>query len=158
MRRRGHAGFTLIELLVVVAIIGILASIAIGNYLNALSRARQKRTMADMRTIALAWEQRYAENGSYAAAGFSFPTGAVTYGTLETALTPTYIQKMPQADGWGRALEFAIGDKVYGIRSSGRDGLYEGTDYEPVAFDNPDCDIVYSNGRFVRWPAEIQGN
>ena len=26
------------------------------------------------------------------------------------------------------------------------------------AFDNPDCDIVYSNGRFVRWPAQIQGN
>ncbi|MGZ8781220.1 MAG: type IV pilin protein [Thermoanaerobaculia bacterium] len=158
MRRRGHAGFTLIELLVVVAIIGILASIAIANYLNALARARQKRTMADIRTIAIAWEQRNAEKGSYAAAGFSFPTAAVTYGTLDAALTPSYIQKLPPYDGWGRPFEFAVEDRIYAIRSSGRDGIYEGTDYEATAFDNPDCDIVYSNGRFVRWPAEVQQN
>ena len=158
MRRRGHAGFTLLELLVVVAIIGILASIAISNYLSALARARQKRTMADMRTIAIAWEQRNAEKGSYTAAGFTYPSAAVTYGTLEAALTPSYLQKMPRSDGWGRPLEFAVEDRLYAIRSSGRDGVYEGTDYESAAFANPDCDIVYSNGRFVRWPAQIQGN
>lgn len=156
MRRRGHAGFTLIELLVVVAIIGILASIAVANYLNALARARQKRTMADIRTIATAWEQRNAEKGSYTPAGFSFPGTAVPFDTLTTALTPNYIASLPRVDGWGRALEFAAEERVYAIRSAGRDGVYEGTDYESVATDSPDCDIVYSNGRFVTWPAQIQ--
>jgi type II secretion system protein G len=145
----------LIELLVVVAIIGILAAIAIANYLNALTRARQKRTMADMRTIALAWDQRNSEKNSFSP-GFTFPTSAVTFAELEKALTPTYLKSLPKMDAWGRPFEFAYGTQVYGVRSAGRDGTYEGTNYEPNSFDSPDCDIVYANGNFVRYPAHIQ--
>jgi len=157
MRRRNQSGFTLIELLVVVAIIGILAAIAIVNYLNALSRARQKRTMADIRTIAMAWEQRNAEKGGYAP-GFTFPGTAVTFDALETSLTPNYIQGLPKVDGWGKPLEFAFEGRVYAIRSAGRDGVFEGTDYDLAATNSSDCDIVYSNGNFVTWPAEVQQN
>ena len=158
MRRRGHAGFTLIELLVVVAIIGVLAAIAIANYLNAVARARQKRTMADMRTIATAWETRHSEKGSYSTAGFTFPTGPVTFTQLEAALTPNYARDIPQVDGWEQPFEFAFEEGVYAIRSSGRDGIFEGTDYVEAEFESPDCDIVYSNGRFVSSPASIQKN
>jgi type II secretion system protein G len=156
MRRRGHAGFTLIELLVVVAIIGVVAAIAIANYLNAIQRAKQKRTMVDIRTIATAWEQHNAEKGSYSAAGFTYPATPMSFESLEESLTPNYIKIVPRLDGWGRSLEFAATGRVYAIRSSGRDGTYEGTDYEEAETDSPDCDIVYSNGRFVRYPAGAQ--
>ncbi|MEO6327242.1 MAG: prepilin-type N-terminal cleavage/methylation domain-containing protein, partial [Thermoanaerobaculia bacterium] len=54
--KRNRKGFTLIELLIVVAIIGIIVAIAIPNLLNAIQRAKQKRTMADMRSIGTAIE------------------------------------------------------------------------------------------------------
>jgi general secretion pathway protein G len=156
-RRRSEKGFTLIELLVVVAIIGILAAIAIVNFLNAVARAKQKRTMADMRTIALAWEERASEARTYTTAGFSFPASA-TYDQLTSALVPAYTKHLPRNDGWGNPLEFGAVDNVYAIRSPGRDGVFEGTSYAAGETDNPDCDIVYSNGNFVRYPANVQGN
>ena len=53
--RNRQRGFTLIELLIVVAIIGIIAAILIPNLIDALQKAKQKRTMADMRNVGTAW-------------------------------------------------------------------------------------------------------
>ena len=57
--------FTLIELLVVVAIIGILAAIAVPNFLNAQIRAKVARAVSNMRTIGTALEAYYLDNNSY---------------------------------------------------------------------------------------------
>jgi type II secretion system protein G len=154
MRSRRERGFTLIELLVVMAIIAILASIAIIAYLSSIDKARQRRTVADIRTIALAWESRASEMQSYGIAGYDFPGTPVSYDALHQALSPTYSRILPKVDGWGRPFEFAVGNgpKQYAIRSAGRDGIMESTEIVAGEVDNPDCDIIYGNGAFITYP------
>jgi len=58
-------GFTLIELMIVVAIIGILAAIAIPNFMSYQCKARQseaKSALGDIRTMEEAY---YAEHNTY---------------------------------------------------------------------------------------------
>lgn len=62
MNKRKPRGFTLIELLIVVAIIGILAAIAVPNFLNAQMRAKIARVDADVKTIMTAFEMYRLDN------------------------------------------------------------------------------------------------
>lgn len=58
-------GFTLIELLIVVAIIGILAAIAVPNFLNAQLRAKIAATQQDLKMMVNAMQQYHLDNNSY---------------------------------------------------------------------------------------------
>src|SRR5204863_6479428 len=84
---RKDSGFTLIELLIVVAIIGIIAAIAIPNLLNAIDRSKQKRTMADMRSIGTSCEEYSIDNNFY-----PVQTTQGDVSTITASLTPTYIK------------------------------------------------------------------
>ena len=74
---QSQKGFTLIELMIVVVIIGILAAIAIPNFIAMQNRAKEGSTKANMHTFQLAAEDYGVQNdGVYADAA----------GTLESLL------------------------------------------------------------------------
>lgn len=58
-------GFTLIELLIVVAIISILATIAVPNFVNTWNRAKVSRAKADLRILATALDMYRIDHGNY---------------------------------------------------------------------------------------------
>ncbi len=84
--------FTLIELLIVVAIIGILAAIAVPNFLNAQVRAKVARVEADQRSISVALESYRLDRNAYPL-GMSQLDSETGLGKLTTP-TP-YLSSLP---------------------------------------------------------------
>ena len=155
---RRQKGFTLIELLIVVAIIGIIAAIAIPNLLNAINRSRQKRTMADMRTVGTAAEAYAVDWSFYPNTGNAFQTIDTTWSGL---IAPIYVKKTPNVDGWRQAIYVQSESRFYSIGSSARDKVFEqggldNTAYNRDPTNDMDCDIVYSNGTFMSYPEGVQ--
>lgn len=134
---------------VLIAIIGILAAIAVPNLLNAAERAKQKRTMADMRTVAVALEQ-YAVDRTLDA----YPPGSYVE-ELRPLLQPQYLAAMPTLDAWGTGLRYTpLPGRGYAIVSGARDRDFEAQpdQYTPGRTLDFDCDIVFASGKFVQYP------
>jgi type II secretory pathway pseudopilin PulG len=135
-----------------IAILGILAAIAIPNFITAKQRAMQKRTMADIRSIATACEAYATDTNHY--------PEAASIEELRSKLAPTYIRDLPAKDAWTRDFRYQAWSREkeldsYGIGSAGKDGSFEHEnlqEYSSGGASGFDCDIVYANGEFVQYP------
>lgn len=160
--KRNSKGFTLIELLIVVAIIGIIVAIAIPNLLNAIQRAKQRRTMGDMRSAATAVEAYAVDLNRYPPAAGSydlpFALGSSTMSTMATYISPTYIKSVPRADGWNSWFVYTTdtNGSAYVLASGGKDGTLTVTSAGAGPTTDFNADIVYSNGSFLQWPEGVQ--
>lgn len=161
---RTRKGFTLIELLIVVAIIGIIAVILVPNFLDALQKARQRATTADMRQLMTAMMSYITDQVGAAAAGqertftlHAVDDAPVPVTTIRNLLAPAdpgatiYIQRVPEDDGWGIPYEYYYSGRpsaryVFAIRSFGQDGV-AGCPDAPYASD---CESgpAYTVGQF----------
>jgi type IV pilus assembly protein PilA len=109
MRRvKSNQGFTLIELMIVVAIIGILAAIAIPNFMTYQAKARQSEAKVGLGGIFTSATSYFAENGTftvanigqlgYAPAGtprYSFYYGAMRINTGSSSLSTCHGANTP---------------------------------------------------------------
>ena len=121
---------------------GIIAAISVPNLLNAIDRGKQKRTMADIRSISDGLELYYENHEAYPVAGGIEELEGV-------------ISRVPPADGWGNLLEVQSGPDGYEIRSTGKDGLADrGSPQGPTS--ELDADIIMIDGEFVQWPEALQ--
>jgi type IV pilus assembly protein PilA len=84
MTKNSKAGFSLVELMVVVAIIGVLATIAVPNYLKFQAKAKQANAKSELTGIFTAEKTFFTEYNSYHASlpyiGY-VPEGITTSGT-----------------------------------------------------------------------------
>jgi hypothetical protein len=111
----------------------------------------QKRTMGDVRSIAIAVESYKVDNGAVPG-----PTeGYVPVNYLRPFVQPTYIRVLPTTDGWDRPILYWSDGVHYRIVSNGRDGRPDGP-YEDVvagtAISSLDGDILFADGMFIRFP------
>jgi type II secretion system protein G len=88
-------GFTLIELLIVIAIIGVLATLLMVNFVGVRQRARDAQRKSDLRQIQSALEIWRSDNGSYPASAEFSPSGFGKCGTPLIKNSTTYMVKIP---------------------------------------------------------------
>ena len=134
---RNSKGFTLIELMIVVVIIGILAAIAIPNFISMQDRARESSVKANMHTAQLAMEDFAVQNdGVYATAG-----------TDVTDVTGETVQELCPDDLWpDNPFTGATSAPSWGLTADGNEGEFS---FETAATDNYIIDGAGKDGNLL---------
>ena len=101
MKSGGSKGFTLIELMIVVAIIGILAAIAIPNFLKYMSKSKQTEAKTNLKGIYTVEMSYFTEHNTFARQFTELawlPVGPYRYGYNMGGTTEGLVQPLSDAE------------------------------------------------------------
>ncbi len=122
INKKNEKGFTLIELMIVIAIIGILAAIAIPNFISYRRRAYNSSANADIKNIYTSAQAYFTDHpaSSIAAGAVDAAHHLYTYGFRPTAdVTTTVLANQQTQSSFSTTAVHASGDRTYTIFSDG---------------------------------------
>jgi len=116
---------------------------AMVNLEAAIARSKQKRTMADLRTLAVSVEAYAIDENVFP------PTSDLDH--LAKLITPTYLRSMIRLDGWGKEYIYISDTKAYRILSAGPDSRIS-PDSQKLGVQHGDFgdDLIIEDGEFIQ--------
>jgi len=112
-RKEGQKGFTLIELMIVIAIIGILAAIAIPQFVAYRQKGYNTSAKSDLKNFQTACQAYFADNQTASTCGLSDITTAFVAGSGVTIVPAGSNQSLT-----GSTATHTSGSSTYTINSS----------------------------------------
>jgi type II secretory pathway pseudopilin PulG len=130
-------------------VLGIITAIAIPNFLNAVQRAKQKRTMSTMSEIATILEDRYREKKELPEVR-SIEEFVGVFGAAGERL---------RRDGWNNEFRIVVNENGYVIASAGKDGVFSESPleaYKPARTIEFNADLVMRDGEWIVAPEGLR--
>lgn len=121
-----------------------------------------RRTMSDIRDVAIALEAYAMDNDEL------YPAG--DYESLKSVLAPDYLEKFPEKDIWGHAYAYVVSpDRTrYRLVSAGADSIFDWDSRRIAAASSEETetvvrfrerledDIIYADSEFVQLPLQAK--